>query len=209
MLTKLDLKRDLKHLYNPSSKAFSVVEVPPMNYLMIDGQGDPNTSQDYKDAVEALYATAYTLKFAIKKAQAIDYSILALEGLWWVDNMAEFSVDRKDDWQWTMMIMQPDVVTAGQVTEAVKAVQSKKGIDAVSKLRFERYDEGTAVQILYFGPYKDEGPTIARMRAFTRENGYVEALKHHEIYLGDPRRTTPDKFKTVIRHPIRKVVAQS
>lgn len=207
MSTKLDLKKDLKHLYSPSAKAFAFVDVPTMNFLMIDGKGDPNTSQDYKDAVEALYAVSYTLKFAIKKGQGIDYPVMALEGLWWADNMAEFSLDRRSHWLWTMMLMQPDVVTNSDVAAAIRDAQAKKGLPALSNIRFERYAEGQSAQILYFGPYKDEGPTIARLHAFIHENGCELTGKHHEIYLGDPRRTAPENLKTVIRQPVRRITS--
>ena len=204
MPTKLDLKKDLKHLYNPSAKAFTIAEVPPMNFLMIDGKGDPNTAQDYKEAIEALYAVAYTLKFAVKKQDSVDYPVMPLEGLWWTKDMADFSADRKADWLWTMMIMQPELITADRVAGAIQEVQAKKGLPALSKLRFDCYAEGPSAQILYFGPYKDEGPTITKLHVFIQDSGYERAGKHHEIYLGDPRRTAPDKLKSVLRQPMRK-----
>jgi hypothetical protein len=202
MLTKLDLKKTLKHLYNPSAKECELVDVPPMNFLMIDGTGDPNTAPAYKDAVEALYAVSYTLKFAIKKSQNIDYPVMPLQGLWWADNMAEFIVGHRDNWQWTMMIMQPDLVTQADVSLALTAA-AKKGLPGLANLRFESYNEGQAAQIMYFGPYKDEGPTIARLHAFITTNGGTLSGKHHEIYLSDPRKTAPAKLKTVIRQPYR------
>jgi hypothetical protein len=182
--------------------------VPPMRFLMIDGRGDPNTSQDYKDAVEALYAAAYTLKFAIKKGRGIDYPVMALEGLWWADDMADFSLDRREGWLWTMMIMQPEIVTRDDFDAAIGEAQSKKRLAALSKIRFENFAEGLAAQILYFGPYRDEGPTIARLHEFIKDSGCERSGKHHEIYLGDPRRTAPEKLRTVIRQPMRKA-AQS
>jgi hypothetical protein len=202
MLTKLDLKKDLKHLYNPSAKAVSIVDVPSMNFLMIDGMGNPTTSTDYKDAVEALYALSYALKFAVKKSQAVDYSVMPLEGLWWADDWSAFITARRDSWRWTMMIMQPEVVTQEMVAAVSQEVKAKKQLPALSKIRFEPFADGLSVQILYVGPFKDEGPTIARMHAFLHENGYSEVGKHHEVYLGDPRRTAPEKLKTVIRQPI-------
>ena len=202
MLTKLDLKKDLKQLYNPSAKGCAIVDVPPMNFLMIDGRGDPNTAQEYKEAVEALYSAAYTLKFAMKK-QGVDYGVMPLEGLWWSDDMADFTVGRRSDWRWTMMIMQPDVVTADHTAEAIRAAQAKKGLPGLAKIRFESYCEGLSAQIMYFGLYKDEGPTIANVHKFIVESGYVLTGKHHEIYIGDPRRTAPEKLKTVIRQPMR------
>lgn len=203
MLTKLDLKKDLSHLYKPSAKAFSTIAVPPMNFLMIDGMGNPNTSVDYKNAVEALYAAAYALKFNVKKTQAVDYSVMPLEGLWWMDNMAEFSMDRRDEWKWTMMIMQPELATRELVLETIAQVQAKKKLPALGKIRFERFNEGMAAQILYFGSYKDEGPTIARLHQFISEQGGKLTGKHHEIYVGDPRKSAPEKLKTIIRQPFQ------
>jgi hypothetical protein len=203
-MAKVDFKKELKHLYNPSRKAFSIVDVPPMSFVMIDGHGDPNTAPEYQQVVEALYAVAYGLKFMIKQEQGIDYGVLPLEGLWWVDDMAQFSTEAKEDWDWTMMIMQPEWVTAEMVERARADVARKKNPPALPRLRFEAYHEGLAVQILYIGPYAEEGPTIARMHAFAEDEGYALRGKHHEIYLSDPRRTAPDKLKTVIRQPVRK-----
>jgi len=203
-VAKVDFKKELKHLYNPSRKAFSIVDVPSMSFVMIDGHGDPNTAPEYQQAVEALYAVAYGLKFMIKQEQGIDYGVPPLEGLWWVDDMAQFSTEAKEDWDWTMMIMQPEWVTAEMVERARADVARKKNPPALPKLRFEVYHEGLAVQILYIGPYAEEAPTIARMHAFAEDEGYALRGKHHEIYLSDPRRTAPDKLKTVIRQPVRK-----
>jgi hypothetical protein len=203
-MEKLDLKKTLKYLYGPSARTFSVVDVPPMNFIMIDGHGDPNTSAEYAESLQALYTAAYTLKFKIKKEQSVDYPVMAPEGLWWMDDMREFSVARKDDWKWTMMIMQPDIVTPPLFALAVDEAMKKKGQPALSRLRLENYHEGLAAQIMYFGPYADEGPTIARLHQFIEESGYIRSGKHHEIYLGDPRRTAPEKLRTVIRQPMRK-----
>jgi hypothetical protein len=203
-MAKVDFKKELKHLYNPSRKAFSIVDVPSMSFVMIDGHGDPNTAQEYQEAVEALYAVAYGLKFMVKREQGIDYGVLPLEGLWWVDDMAQFSAEAKEDWDWTMMIMQPEWVTAELVERARADVARKKKPPALHKLRFEPYHEGLAVQILYIGPYDQEASTIARMHAFAEDEGYALRGKHHEIYLSDPRRTAPDRLKTVIRQPIQK-----
>ncbi|HEY5159292.1 MAG TPA: GyrI-like domain-containing protein [Anaerolineales bacterium] len=200
----LDLKKTLKYLYVPSAKTFSIVDVPPMNFIMIDGQGNPNTSPVYSEAIQALYTGAYTLKFKIKKELGVDYPVMASEGLWWTDDMREFSVSRKDDWKWTMMIMQPEIITPAFFVQAIDETLTKKGQSVLSRLRLERYDEGRSAQILYLGPYADEGPTIARLHQFIRENGCINAGKHHEIYLGDPRRSAPEKLRTVIRQPMRK-----
>jgi hypothetical protein len=204
-VSKIDFKKDLKHLYQPSAKKFEVVDVPPMNFLMIDGHGDPNTAQEYQDAVEALYAVAYKLKFMSKREMGKDYVVPPLEGLWWAEDMETFTTARdKSAWDWTMMIMQPEWITQEMVEEAVKQVE-KKGLPALSKLYLETYHEGLSVQILHIGSYDDEGPTIARLHnEFIPENSYEEAGKHHEIYLSDPRKVAPEKLKTVLRQPVRK-----
>jgi hypothetical protein len=201
-MTKVDYKKALKHLYRPSAKEFEVVDVPPMNFLMVDGHGDPNTAQEYKDAIEALYAVAYALKFMSKKEKEMDYVVPPLEGLWWVENMETFTTEHKDAWDWTMMIMQPEWATHTMFEEALQRVDKKKNLPALHKLRLDTYREGLSAQITYIGPYADEGPTIARMHTYIEENGYQLRGKHHEIYLGDPRKTAPEKLRTVIRQPI-------
>jgi hypothetical protein len=203
-MEKLDLKKSLKYLYEPSSKEFSVVDVPELNFLMIDGQGNPNTSPDYVASLQALYSAAYTLKFMIKKELAIDYPVMASEGLWWTDDMRDFSTTRKDDWKWTMMIMQPEIVTRQLFDRAVAVALEKKGQPALTRLRLERFHEGLSTQILFFGLYSDEGPTISRLHQSIEQSGHVRFGKHHEIYLGDPRRVAPEKLRTVIRQPMRK-----
>jgi hypothetical protein len=204
-MTKIDLKKDLKHLYNPSKKNFAVVEVPAMNFLMVDGRGDPNTSADYQAAIEALFSLSYTLKFMLKKSGAVDYAVMPLEGLWWVDDVHRGDLwVNKDEWYWTAMMMQPDVVAAEHIAAAIEEVRRKKAPSALDKVRFEQFNEGLAAQILYTGPYADEKPTIDRLHHFIVKSGCQLAGKHHEIYLNDFRRTAPDKLKTVIRQPMRK-----
>lgn len=205
-MKKIDLKKELKHLYNPSTKEISIVDVPKMNFLMVDGKGDPNTSQEYKEAIEALYTVSYSLKFMIKKGEtAIDYVVMPLEGLWWTDDMAQFSTENKGIWKWTAMIMQPEYVTKDLVTKAFEQVEKKKNPPALSKMRFESFHEGLSAQIMHIGPYSAEGPTIKKLHSFIKEKGYeFDGLvqKHHEIYLSDPRRTAPEKMKTIIRQPM-------
>ena len=209
-MKKIDFKREFKHLYKPSAKNVSIVDVPAMNFLTITGEGNPNTAQTYKDAVSALYSVAYTVKFMVKKGElAIDFGVMPLEGLWWVEDMTQFSTDDKDSWLWQMLIMQPEFVTAEMVAEAKAQVKKKKGLVAVDQLEFERIVEGTAVQILYTGPYADEGPTIQTLHEHVRQQGGELSGKHHEIYLNDPRRTAPERLKTVIRQPfvVKEAVA--
>jgi len=204
-MSKTDFKKTLGHLYNPP-RTFATVEVPDMQFLMIDGHGDPNTAQEYQDAVEALYAVAYKLKFASKKALDRDYVVPPLEGLWWAEEMGAFVARDKGAWDWTMMIMQPDWITPQMFEEAIGQVSKGKDLPALPRLRLERYHEGLAVQILHVGSYDDEAPTIARLHnEFLPDNGLAEAGKHHEIYLGDPRRTPPEKLKTILRQPVKRV----
>ncbi len=203
-MIRIDLKKELKHLYNPSSKEPVVVYVPEMDFLMVDGAGDPNTAQEYKDAVEALYAVSYALKFMIKKGDAaVDYGVMPLEGLWWADDVTQFSMQNKDIWRWTSMIMQPKYVTKDLFDKAIAQVAKKKGLPALSKMRFESFDEGLAAQVMHLGPYSAEGPTIEILHNFIKENGYELRGKHHEIYLTDPQRSAQEKMKTVLRQPIR------
>ena len=205
-MQKLDLKKELKHLYNPSPKAPVLLEVPPMNFLTIDGAGTPD-GPDAVAAIEALYPVAYTLKFSVKKGPlAIDYPVMPLEGLWWADDMATFATD-KAKWKWTYMIMQPELITREMVDKAIEEVRRKKNPPALGKMWFESFFEGTSAQIMYTGPYSGEGPTIKLLHDFIHAKGLVfDGLKqkHHEIYLSDPRRTAPEKLKTVIRQPARK-----
>lgn len=203
-LTAVNLKQALKPLYSPTAKAVQVVDVPRMHYLMIDGSGDPNTAQAYKDAVSALYSVAYTLKFAYRKREGIDYPVMPLEGLWWVDDLSQLNMGDKSNWQWTMMIVQPDVVTDAALADAAAEVKRKKNLAAAEQVRLAPMQEGVSAQILHIGPYAAEAPTIERLYAYMDEHGYVHNGKHHEIYLSDPGRTAPDKLKTIIRQPIAR-----
>lgn len=201
-MAKIDYRKELGELYKVSPKAPVVVDVPPLDYLMIDGEGDPNTSQAYADAVATLYAVAYAIKFAIKKGPAaVDYGVMPLEGLWWADDMRVFDAGDKSAWKWTMMILQPPVVTAEQVAGSIDAVRTKKNPPAIDRIRFDRYDEGLAAQVLHVGPFSEEGPTIARLHDFIAAHGTLSG-KHHEIYLTDIRRADPSRWKTVIRQPM-------
>ena len=201
-MKKIDLKRELKSLYQPSAKEVVQVEVPAMNFLMIDGRGDPNTSPSYQEAVEALFSVSYAIKFKVKKTLAIDYGVLPLEGLWWADDMAKFSVADKSDWKWTMMIMQPEFVSAALVRDTIVEVNKKKELPALAKMRFESFLEGACAQILHIGPFSAEGPTVAKVHAFIAAVG-KRTGRHHEIYLSDIRKADPARWKTVIRQPLR------
>jgi len=199
-MAKIDYKKQLKHLYKPSARKVEIVDVPRMNFLMIDGEGDPNTSQEFQDAVEALFGVSYTLKFMIKKAELeIDYGVMPLEGLWWADDMTQFSIEKKGSWKWTLMIMQPEFVTINLFDEAVVQVDKKKNPIALPKIDFDSFSEGMAVQIMHLGPFSEEGPTIQKLHDFIRENGFKLSGRHHEIYLSDIRKAAPEKWKTIIR----------
>ncbi len=204
-MAKIDYKKELKHLYLPSTKKVELVKVPAMRFLMIDGEGDPNTSPAFQEAVEALYSLSYALKFMVKKGtMGIDYGVMPLEGLWWAENMAAFSVEDKTGWQWTLMIMQPDFITSEMVDEAIRQVKVKKNPAALPRVRFAPYEEGEAVQTLHIGPFSEEGPTVERVHTFIDEEGLRRLGKHHEIYLSDIRRAAPEKWKTVIRQPVSR-----
>jgi hypothetical protein len=201
-LDKVDLKKELKNLYNPSAKEVSFVDVPVMNFLVVDGEGAP-TSPQYSAAIEALFSVAYTLKFMVKKAKGIDYSVMPLEGLWWADDISKFSADRKDEWKWTAMIMQPKYVTSDDFNLAVEQVKKKKNPTALLKVRFESFKEGPSAQIMYVGPFSAEGPTIVKIHAHIQNGGHALSDKHHEIYLNNPATTAPEKLKTIIRQPMK------
>jgi hypothetical protein len=203
MMAKVDVKKELKSLYQPPSKEVVRVDVPNMNFLMVDGEGDPNTSQRFNEAVETLYTLSYTLKFMVKKgAEAIDYGVMPLEGLWWSEDMSAFTVGDKSKWKWTMMIMQPSYVTQDLVDAASIEVKKKKNPVALPKARFEAFSEGSVAQTMHIGPFSDEGPAIARVHAFIAGCGCNRSGKHHEIYLSDIRKANPQKWKTVIRQPM-------
>jgi hypothetical protein len=200
---KIDLKKDLKHLYQPSAKEVVQVEVPTFKYLMVDGAGDPNTSQEYAQAVEALFAVSYTAKFMVKKGpQALDYAVMPLEGLWWADDMSAFVVNDKAKWKWTMMILQPSFVADAVIEAAIAEVRRKKKLPGIDNLRLENFSEGLCAQILHVGPFSEEGPTIERLHEFI-DTRTSRTGKHHEIYLSDIRRADPKKWKTIIRHPMK------
>lgn len=202
-MEKLDLKKELKHLYQTPAKEVVEVDVPTMNYLMVDGEGDPNIVSAFAEAVETLFTVSYTLKFMVKKGVlATDYGVMPLEGLWWADDMTKFSIADKSNWKWTAMIAQPPFVTRAMLDAAFAEVKKKKNPAALSLLRFESFTEGKCAQILHIGPFSEEGPTIARLHKFIETNGGKLYGKHHEIYLSDIRKAAPEKWKTIIRQPL-------
>ena len=202
-MSRIDYKKEFKNLYTGSARQPALVDVPTLSYLRIDGIGDPNTSSAYQEAVQALFSLAYTIKFSIKRSTAaIDYGVMPLEGLWWMEDMRQFSVARKDEWKWTMMIMQPAIVTLQMVDACRLELARRKDLAALSKAQFVTSKEGKAAQILHIGPFIEEGPTIEKLHGFIEAHGLKLTGKHHEIYLSDIRRAAPAKWKTIIRQPV-------
>jgi hypothetical protein len=204
-MVKFDFKKEKKNLYYPSDKKVSIIDVPRMNFLMINGKGDPNTSHEYKDAMEALFPVSYKTKFISKKENNQDYVVMPLEGLWWVDNMDEFNIEDKESWKWTVMIMQPEFVTDEIIKKAIEDVEGKKNPPSLSKLRFTKFSERLSAQIMHIGPYgAAEVPTVEKLHDYIDKSGYKIRDKHHEIYISDVRRTRPEMLKTVIRQPVEQ-----
>lgn len=213
-MKKLDLKKDLKAYYLPSAKKIEVIEVPRFQFLMIEGeieQGfEPGNSPLFHENLEAMYGAAYTMKFTLKKREndPVDYPVMALEGLWDVKD-GVFDIHVKDNWIYTLMILVPDLITREDFEAVCEQLRKKKGEQpAFDRLRLGSFEEGLCVQTMHIGPYATEPETLERMQAFMAENGYSDLVgqggKHHEIYLGDPRRAAPEKLKTVLRHPVAR-----
>ena len=208
MATKLDLRKELKYLCSPSAKKPEVVEVPEFNFLMLDGVVAPGTPvaevPGFQEALQALYGISYTLKFAAKndKDNPVDYPVMGLEGLWWIEE-GLFDFAKKVPWHYTLLMMQPEFITAEQVEAARQQVIKKRGgSPELEQVRFEPFREGRCVQILHIGPFADEPRTLAVMDAYAAEHGYTYRGKHHEIYLSDFRKTAPENLKTILRHPL-------
>src|SRR3990170_3413298 len=206
-MKKIDLRKELKQFFKPSAKKVEVVDVPDFNFAMIDGQIEagsmPGNSTGFQEAMGALFGMSYTLKFMskLREVNPIDYPVMAVEGLWWVEG-GEFDINKPGEWRYTLMMLQPDHITAEMFEQARRKVKEKRDSAALAKVRLERFHEGLCMQIMHVGPYADEPATIETMQAFAREGGYSLRGKHHEIYLGDPRKTKPENLKTVLRQPI-------
>lgn len=203
LMTKLDLKKDFAALYKATAEP-AVIKVPKLRYLMIDGEGDPNTSQDFADAITTLYGLSYTMKFMLKKgSEAIDYPVMPLEAIWWADDMTDFLKANKSKWKWTAMIMQPSIINTKTVKAAKAELERKKKVlPAIALVRLEDMTEGACAQVLHTGSYASEGPTIAGLHAFIKEQGKAPRGRHREIYLSDARRVAPEKLRTIIRQPM-------
>jgi hypothetical protein len=209
-MEKLDLKKQYKDLYNPSAKKVSLVKVPRFNFIMIDGQIPPKISvdeaPDYQNALETLYGLSYTIKFLCKQRakDPVDFAVMPLEGQWWAEGSdKDFNVTRSDTWYFTAMIVQPVPVTKAVFKEAVEKLRAKKNPAMLDAARFEAFEEGHSIQIMHLGPYSEEPASIAKLVEFGNAHNYKTHGRHHEIYLGDPRRTAPAKLRTVLRHPVK------
>ena len=201
-VTKLDLRKSLHNFYSPPAGQVELIDLPPMEYIMVDGEGEPG-GESFQHAMGVLYNLAYTLKFRSKKVLKKDYNVMAPEGLWWVKG-GGFNPDRRKDWLWTLMVVLPDFITNKMFSEAQLEVREKKNPPGIERARMETFDGGQCVQTMHFGPYSTEPESIAKLEAFAKGHGYRLVGKHHEIYLGDPRRASPSKLKTIIRHPVAK-----
>ncbi len=198
-MEKIDLSRELRYLYSASARDIKLVEVPPLQFLMIDGYGDPNSTPSFQEDINSLYSLSYTIKFTFKKmAIGRDFKVMPLEGLWWMDDM-----HHKNDWKWTLMILQPKFVTGSHLESAKEQVGRKKKLTSLDHVRLERFDEGKAVQILHVGPYSQEGQAIEQLHEYMASYGYSPNGKHHEIYLSDPKRVSPERWKTILRQPVK------
>ncbi|MBR5958770.1 MAG: GyrI-like domain-containing protein [Salinivirgaceae bacterium] len=205
-----DYKKEYKEFYLPPAKP-GIVTIPAMNFVAVRGSGNPNDEDgEYKAALELLYGIAFTLKMSYKGSHRIDgyfeYVVPPLEGFWWQEGVAGIDYAHKNDFQWISVIRLPDFVTKADFDWAVAEATAKKKRD-FSKVEFLTYEEGLCVQCMHRGSYDNEPATVQLMNDFAKAQGYQIAIddvrRHHEIYLSDPRRTAPDKLKTVIRHPIK------
>ena len=200
-MAKIDFKKEYKAFYKAPDEP-TLVEVPPLSYLMIDGQGDPNTAPIYAESVGTLYKLAYGIRFLMRDEHGLDFGVMPLEGLWWVEALDQFTYSDKSNWHWTMLIMQPDAVTAEIVAAARDKVARKHNPPLLGQVRLGRLVEGRSAQVMHHGPYADEKPTVDRLHAFIESQGLTPHLKHHEIYLKDPTRCAPENLLTILRHPV-------
>ena len=203
-MSKVDYKKELKELYSCKQEPV-LVNVPSLQYLSVEGKGDPNTSKEYQNAIEALFPVAFKIKFISKKELNKDYVVLPLEGMWWTEDMSKFSVDNKNDWLWNSLIMQPAHIDEEMLEKAKIEVTKKKELASLDKVKLISIEEGLSAQIMHIGPYSDEAPTIAKLHGFIEKQGYsFDGLrqKHHEIYLSDMRKTSPEKLRTIVRQPV-------
>ncbi len=208
-MKKIYLKKELKHLYAPSAKKVEIIDVPKFNFVMVDGMIEPGktpeTSLEFQHAMTALYGAFYTLKFMSKQRQnnPVDYTVMALEGLWWTGGEG-FDFDKTKAWNFKVMILQPEHITEEMYQKALQQLKKKKDNPALSKIQFESFQEGLCMQIMHIGPYDEEPWTIEKMQTFAQEQGYILRGQHHEIYLGDPRQCKPERLRTILQYPVKK-----
>lgn len=203
-LEKLDLRKETREYYQPPAGKVVLVRVPKMKFVVVDGKGAPEGAS-FQGAIQTLYGLAFTIKFGVKKTLGVDFPVMPLEGLWWAKG-GSFEVKKRSEWLWSLIIMQPGIVGERAFDAAVEELKQKRGAAAVLPARLEAFDEGLCIQTMHVGPYSTEAETIARLEAFAEKNGYEMRGKHHEIYLGDPRRAAPSRLKTAIRHPVRRSI---
>jgi len=207
-MEKVNFKKTLRNIYLPSQKDFTIVNVPEMNFLTIMGKGNPNNSEEFQKAVEALYAVSYAIKMSPKKGDTpkgyFEYVVPPLEGLWWISGK-EFNLNEKDKFEWKIMIMQPEFVNNEIVKSAIELSKKSKDNSSIAKIKFESYEEGLSVQIMHVGSYDAEKETIIKMKEFIKNRNLKENGLHHEIYLSDPKKISPDALKTVLRQPVKKI----
>jgi hypothetical protein len=203
-MTTFDLRTELGDIYRPRAGSSVIVDVPPIDFLMIDGSGAPTAAPTYMDAIATLYPVVYTLKFT-EKATGEDFRVMPLETLWWSEGSDVLDVDDPESWRWTAMIAVPPWIQEFDVADALARAAQRRPLPLGEPVRLQRLREGRSAQILHVGPYGDEGPTIERMRHFIEDQGLTTTGKHHEIYLSDPNRTPSDRLKTIVRLPVRKV----
>jgi hypothetical protein len=205
-MEKIDFKKTMKTLYDAPSGRFAKIDVPELVFVMVDGQGNPNSAPSYKIAIEWLFSVSYAMKFAAKRELARDYVVPPLEGLWWADVPTDFVARRKDTWRWTMMIMAPVFVGTNIYEAAITKTGNKLGVPPKT-LRLASVTEGMSLQTLHIGSYDDEGPILAQLHdELMPKEKLTFNGKHHEIYLGDPRKTPAEKLKTILRQPVRPQV---
>jgi len=207
----IDLRKQMKDLWNPPVGKVVLVTVPAMPYLVVEGVGNPSTSQAFQEAIQALYSAAYTMKFGARAAGVAEWKVTPLEALWSTTSGkdvsdADFAADAGEDIAWKALLMQPAVVTAEMLEQAkAEVVRKKKDVPALGQVRLETWAEGLCAQTMYVGPYDGERPTIDMMHTWVAANGYHVRGRHHELYLGDPNRMAPEKLKTILRLPVEKV----
>lgn len=202
-MRKIDYKKQDKSLYQAKKDKVLEVNVPLLKFVRLEGHSGPNNSMLFSEACKALFSVSYKIKFAVKKSEiSIDYGVMPLEGLWWVGD-GKFDLNDKQNWKWILMIRQPEFVTQKHLDAAITEIEKKEELENLSELKLEEYFEGLSTQILHLGPYSEEQPTIDILHDYINKNDYTFSGKHHEIYLNDPTRTTPENLKTIIRQPIK------